>query len=265
MRAVDPATPERRHLEEETVALGADVDRRAAGGASGIPARLERARLLRTLADHDGDPHRIEQAIQDYRESLEETSPDDGNLLWRKTNAELGGALLELHRITGEVEPARRAIRPLRNAMPLHAPDSRAFRILSRQVGQALRAVGDAEADVNSLRQAVSAFRAGLAPEGLVDGDDPTERARAVRELAGALRVLGGLAGESDRLAEAYTLLEEALGWIGNGEPFTRTLLLAEIQRVRESLGRSAPRSSAAREALRAYAEGEGGALVALR
>ena len=252
------ARSERARLEHEIARLSGHLEQLEARCEVAVSTQLRLAGLLRDLAEHDASGEPLERAVELYRASLEGTSPDDGNSIWRETNAQLGAAFLELHRVSSDVEPARRAVRPLQNALPLYDPGTRQHRVLSRRVGAALLAVGQAERDANALRQAVSAYRAGLASDTDLDLDDPGERAVAVRELARALRVLGVVASEEDRLEEAFGLIDEALGWIGDAEPFTRTLLVAEARRVRDALGRSEPRSAAVRDALRAYAAGDG-------
>lgn len=221
-----------------------------------LSVRGRLARLLRDLADQDADCSHIESALEVYRASLEDTSPDDGDALWRETNAEFGTAYLELFRARGTLEHARRALRPLKNALPLHSPGTRRHRALSRSIGEAFLALGQEGGDPALLKQAVQAYRLALGSEDAADYD-ATERVRALRDLAAALRALGALSGDPDLLREALGQVETALAMVESDEPFSRLLLVGEARRIRETMARHGAGSAPAREALNAYADSQ--------
>lgn len=187
-----------------------------------------------------------------YRETLEDTSPEDGDVFWRETSGELGGAYLDLFRAQGHLDHARRSLRPLKNALSLHEPGTQRHRALSRGIGEALLALGQEEHSEALLKQAVHAYRLSLGADDAVEYDS-SERAIALRELAGALRAVGTVTGDPTPLHEALQHVESALSLVEGDEPITRMLLLAEARRVREALARRGGKARPPSEALLAY------------
>ncbi len=202
---------------------------------------------LRELGTRSGDKEegykRLEDAVAAYRSSLEAYARADLPQDWARTQKNLGIALQELGRRSGDKEEGYKrledAVAAYRAALEGYTkadmPQDGA--VIQDSLGVALQELGkrsgDKEQGDKRLQEAVAAYRAAL--EGYTKADFPQDLARTQNSLGIALQELWRRSGDKE---ESRRLLEEAVAAYRSAlEVWTKADMPQDWARTQNNLG----------------------------
>lgn len=186
---------------------------------------------LQTLAEREGSPTRLAEAVGAFRAALEVYTREAMPAQWATTQNNLSIALLTLGEREGNADRLTEAVTACRAALEVNtrAETPVQWAVTQNNLGIALQALGEREGSPERLAEAVAAFRAAL--EVRTRAAMPAQWATTQNNLGAALQTLGERERNPERLAEAVAVYRTAL------EVTTRTAMPADWAAAQNNLG----------------------------
>jgi tetratricopeptide (TPR) repeat protein len=166
---------------------------------------------LTTLGERESGTARLEQAVNAYRDALEERTRERVPLDWAKAQNNLGTALGKLGERESGTARLEQAVNALRNAL-LERTRERVplqWAMTQNELGNALLALGERERGTARSEEAVNAYRDALLER--TRERVPLQWAMTQHNLGNALATLGERESGTARLEQAVSAFRNAL------------------------------------------------------